>query len=138
MFGCDACQDACPWNSHRSRTGHPRFAPGPLGKGPLLRDLLRLDPAAFTRATPKSALKRAKRDGLVRNAATAAGNSGDPDLVPPLADLLTDASPAVRSHAAWALGRLGGVTARGALERARSDGDAGVRLEVDAALDELS
>ena len=47
VFGCDACQDACPWNSHRSRTGHPRFAPGPLGKGPLLRDLLRLDPAAF-------------------------------------------------------------------------------------------
>ena len=133
VFGCDACQDACPWNSHRSREGHPRFAPGPLGRGPSLRRLLSLDDDGFREATPKSAIKRAKRDGLVRSAATAAGNSGDRSLAEPLGRLLAeDPAPSVRRHAAWALGRLGG---REALERARRDEDPAVRAEVEAALE---
>jgi epoxyqueuosine reductase len=134
VFGCDACQDACPWNAHRTRGGHERLAPGPLGRGPLVRDLLTLDEAGFTLATPKSALKRAGRSGLVRSAATAAGNSGDLSLVPDLAALLRDPVPAVRAHAAWALGRLGGAAAWRALEGARADEDEGVRAEVAGAL----
>lgn len=134
VHGCDACQDACPWNRHRTRRGHPRFAEGAMGRGPLLRDLLRLDDDAFTRLTPKSPLKREHRAGFVRNAAVAAGNSGDRALAPELADLLSDPSPLVRAHAAWALGRLGGEAARAALQRALADPDAAVRSEAAAAL----
>jgi epoxyqueuosine reductase len=135
VFGCDACQDACPWNRHRTREGHPRFGPGPLGRGPELRRLLRLDADGFRAATPKSGLKRARREGLVRSAATAAGNSDDRSLVPELSRLLReDADVSVRRHAAWALGRLRGPAARAALERARSDPSELVRAEVESAL----
>lgn len=138
VFGCDVCQDVCPWNSHRSREGHPRFAPGPLGPGPSLRRLLRLDEDGFRAATPKSALKRTRRGGLVRSAATAAGNAGDRGLVPELAELLAaDEAVPVRRHAAWALGRLGGAAARSALERARRDPSPEVRAEVAEALARL-
>ena len=144
VFGCDACQDACPWNRHRSRAGDPRLSSPrvasngrqSIGRGPGLSALMQLDEAAFTRATPASAIKRTRRDGLVRNAATAAGNSGDDGLVPDLARLLReDPAPSVREHAAWALGRLGGVTARRALEAAAGDPDPGVRAEVSASLE---
>src|SRR5438034_8152820 len=54
---------------------------------------------------------RAKRRGLLRNAAVALGNSENPDAVPPLAAALADPEPLVRAHAAWALGRLGGARA---------------------------
>ena len=138
IFGCDVCQDVCPWNAHRTRTGHPRFSPGPLGRGPLLADLLELDAPGFTAATPKSAVKRARRDGLVRSALTAAGNSGDRALGEKAARLLADdAAPSVRRHAAWALGRLAGAPARRALEAARADDDPSVRDEVARALDGL-
>ncbi|MEM7246061.1 MAG: tRNA epoxyqueuosine(34) reductase QueG [Acidobacteriota bacterium] len=134
VFGCDACQDACPWNRHRHRSGHPRFAPGPLGRGPRIERLLRLDADAFTAATPKSAVKRARREGLVRSAAVAAGNSGDRELAPELGRLLNDEHASVRVHAAWALGRLGGARARTLLEGARTDESAEVRAEVERAL----
>lgn len=136
LHGCDACQDACPWNRHRMRTGHPRFAEGPLGRAPLLTDVLRMDDAAFMAATPKSAIKREGRRGLVRNAIVAAGNSGDDALEPELTALLDDPEPLLRAHAAWALGRLGGRAARAALERARHDPDARVREEAEAAMGE--
>lgn len=131
VFGCDACQDVCPWNRHRSRSGDPRFTPGPLGRGPLLSELLQLDAARFRQATPKSALKRARREGLVRSAATAAGNSGDTDLVPLLGRLLDDPDESVRTHAAWALGRLGGRQARDLLDRVARDPAVGVRREAE-------
>lgn len=135
VFGCDACQDVCPWNAHRSRKGHPRFADAPVAQAPLLRELLRLDDAGFAALTPKSAMKRGGRPGLVRSAATAAGNAGEHALVPDLDRLLRDdPSAAVRCHAAWALGRLGGPAARAALERALGDADEEVRAEARAAL----
>jgi len=138
VHGCDACQDACPWNRHRLRRGHGGLGVGPISRGPLLRDLLRLDDGAYAALTPKSALKRERRAGLVRNAALAAGNSGDRDLVPELADLLRDEDVSVRSHAAWALGRLGGSAAREALERTlRSDPDPRVRDEAEGSLARL-
>jgi epoxyqueuosine reductase len=135
VFGCDACQDACPWNRHRTREGDARFAPRLLGRGPSTRALLRLDEATFRAQTSRSALRRAGRDGLVRSAATSAGNSGDTSLVADLAPLLDDPAAAVRAHAAGALGRLGGDAARRALERARRDDDASVRFEAEQALE---
>jgi epoxyqueuosine reductase len=78
---------------------------------------------------------RTRRRGLLRNVAVALGNSGNPAAVAPLVAALADHEPLVRAHAAWALGRLGGRTARAALERAwRVERDADVRSELDAAL----
>jgi epoxyqueuosine reductase len=119
VFGCDACQDACPWNAHRTRTGERRFAPGRIGRGPALRDLLRMDEAAFRKLTSRSAVRRAGRAGLVRSAATAAGNARDETLVPELAALLRDPDAAVREHAAWALERIGTPAARRAVGETR-------------------
>ncbi len=134
VHGCDACQDACPWNKHRHRAGHARFAEGPLGRAPLLRDLLRLDDAAFAALTPKSAVKREGRVGLVRNAAIAAGNSGDDGLEPELVALISDPAPGVRAHAAWALSRLGHSRGRAAVEGLLGDPDGEVRAEAAALL----
>ena len=82
-----------------------------------------------------SALRRVRRRQLLRNAAVALGNVGGPADEPALAGALADREPLVRGHAAWALGQLGGRTARAALERARRvEPDPGARSELDAAL----
>ena len=82
-------------------------------------------------------MKRAKREGLARNAAIALGNSGDRAVVPAVATALhTHDSAIVRGHAAWALGQLGGSIARSALDSARTtDPDAYVLGEITVALE---
>jgi epoxyqueuosine reductase len=88
---------------------------------PRLPELMMLDGAAFSRRFSKSAVKRTKRRGLLRNVAVALGNTKNPDAVPALTHALEcDPDPLVRSHAAWALGQVEGASARDALERARS------------------
>ncbi len=84
-------------------------------------------------------MKRAKRRGLLRNVAVALGNSGNRDAVAPLARALASEPEAlVRSHAAWALGRLGGCASRRSLERRASDeNDADVSREIRAALESM-
>src|SRR6185503_4232521 len=102
---------------------------------PSLPELVRLDTAAFEARFAGTAITRTTRRGLVRNAAVALGNSGNPSAGPPRVDALGDADPLLRGHAAWALGRLGGTTARGALARARRrDPSAEARAEIDSAL----
>ena len=129
VFGCDLCQEACPWN------GEARDAAGAEGLAPHLPSLLALDEAGFRARFGKTAVARAKRRGLLRNAAVALGNSGNTDAVPALAAALADPEPLVRGHAAWALGRLGGAAARRALEAARARGtDGGAAAEIEAAL----
>jgi epoxyqueuosine reductase len=82
-----------------------------------------------------TAVMRAKRRGLARNAAVAIGNSGDRALVPVLIEAIrAHDEPLVRAHAAWALGRLGGRTAREALEGRRDKDDETVDLEIKMAL----
>jgi epoxyqueuosine reductase len=115
IFGCDVCQEACPWNRDA------RDANAADALTPSLPALLALDDAAFRARFRHTAVTRAKRRGLLRNVAVALGNSGNADAVPPLARALdAEPEPLVRSHAAWALGRLGGRAARRALERAQS------------------
>jgi epoxyqueuosine reductase len=129
VFGCDVCQEVCPWNRD-ARDAADHF------HAPFLPDLLALDEAAFRRRFGGTAVTRARRRGLLRNAAVALGNTGNRDAVRPLVAALADPEPLVRGHAAWALGRLGGTTARAALDRAyRGDGDPGVRAEACEALD---
>jgi len=80
-------------------------------------------------------VRRVKRDGFVRNVVIALGNSGRPDAVAPLVQGMSDASPLVRGHAAWALGRLGTPDALMALRQVRTtETDPDVLAEIDPAL----
>lgn len=80
-------------------------------------------------------MKRAKLEGLQRNAAVAMGNRLESRYVAPLAEALREGEPLVRGHAAWALGRIGGEEALDALRKALiTEGDEGVRGEIEAAL----
>ncbi|MBI3303646.1 MAG: tRNA epoxyqueuosine(34) reductase QueG [Deltaproteobacteria bacterium] len=133
IFGCDICQEVCPWNE---KFGRPRddvvdelF--------PSLPALMTLDEAGFRTRFGCSAVRRAKRRGLLRNVAVALGNSGNPEAIPPLRAALRDPEPLVRGHAAWALGRFAEPETRTALQRHLDhEEDGQVRAEVLAALSE--
>jgi epoxyqueuosine reductase len=137
IFGCDLCQEVCPVNT-RPAAPDPdalaAFGP-PIEARPRLEELLTLDDEAFRRRFRESALWRTRRAGLLRNVCIALGNVADRGSVPALAGALDDPEPLVRGHAAWALGRLGGMAARAALTRALSrEADAWVRDECGLAL----
>jgi epoxyqueuosine reductase len=133
IFGCDICQEVCPWNSDAAR------AAASEDLAPDLAQLMMLDAEGFRRRYGKTAVSRTKRRGLLRNAAVALGNSGNGDAVAILIRTMeAEPEPIVRGHAAWALGRLGGRLARAALERARSrEEEASVKVETDNALSGL-
>ena len=115
VFGCDICQDVCPWNRRRRHRGGPAFEPRPGLVAPELAELASLDEEMFRQRFRKSAVKRAKRRGLLRNVAVAMGNAGDPSRRPLLETLSRDEDGVVREHALWALRKLekktGGVAA---------------------------
>ena len=109
-FGCDVCQEVCPWNRRAATTRDPAFAGGP----PLLpEDVLRLDDTAFGERFRRSALWRARRSGLLRNAAIVLGNRGEASSVPVLQGALTDPDPIVRRAAGRALSRMGAARGEG-------------------------
>jgi len=128
IFGCDICQEVCPWNEEG------RLQVSELQ--PYLSDLLALDEAGFRARFRNSAIKRAKRRGLLRNVAVALGNTGNPDAVPILEQSLREEpEPLVRLHVAWALGRLGGDRSRKALQiAATAERDQAVATEIEVAL----
>ena len=138
LFGCDICQQVCPWNRRFSRpTTDAAFAPRASLHPPDLRPLLTPPTPDSTLSLRGSPLKRARRNGLARNAAVVAGNlRADEHLSALEQALLGDSQPMVRGHAAWALGERGDQTARELLRRARAqEADAGVLAEIDAALE---
>jgi epoxyqueuosine reductase len=106
VFGCDICQDVCPWNRRRRAYGGPSFEPRAGLVGPSLPELAALDDEAFRARFRRNPIKRAKRRGLLRNVAVAMGNSGDARHKPTLERLADDEDPLVREHARWALARL--------------------------------
>ncbi len=137
IFGCDICQQVCPWNQRfGAAEGDPAFAPRPELPAPALIPELQLDPQAFSQKFKGSPLKRTRRDGYLRNVALALGNQGDPAAVPALRRaLLEDPEPLVRGHAAWALGQIGGEAAEAALRLAvRHEKDSEVLDEIDRSL----
>jgi len=136
IFGCDDCQEVCPWNRFAVKTADPDFAERPEQQTPELTGLLALDDAAFAARYAGTALRRAGRDRFARNAAVALGNLRDRRAVPALRRaLLQDHDPFTRGHAAWALGRIGGGEARAALaEGAAAEADAEARREIEYAL----
>ena len=136
VFGCDICQEVCPWNQRFARpTLEPAFQPGPDALAPKLVDLLALDAADFRSRYRSSAVLRAKRRGLLRNAAVAMGNWGDHSAVVPLTRALRGDEPLVRGHAAWALGQIAGPEARSALAAAAgAETDPWVQEEISLSL----
>lgn len=112
VFGCDICQEVCPWNgTARETLADPlglreRLAPRESWKNPTLAWVLGLDEDTWRVATRRSALRRARYRGLLRNALVAAGNSGDTRLVPLIEGHATGPDPLLREHAEWALERL--------------------------------
>jgi epoxyqueuosine reductase len=106
IYGCDDCLAVCPWNKFAQATRDTKLALREELNAPRLRDLVRLDDAAFRRTFAKTPVKRTGRDRFVRNVLIAIGNSDDPTFVPEAERLLSDRSPLVRAAAVWALGRL--------------------------------
>jgi len=105
LFGCDVCQDVCPWNTKASSTREAAFVPHAPLESPAT--LLAMTPEAFRARFRGSAMSRAKRGGLLRNAALVLGTRRDRDAVPALTRALDDVEPAVRAAARWALDRIG-------------------------------
>jgi epoxyqueuosine reductase len=112
VFGCDICQDVCPWNRKRRHRGQQVFEPREGFVEPDLAELSGLDEEGYRERFRGSAVKRAKRRGFLRNVAVALGNSGDPRHLSVLETLARDADPLVREHALWAMERLGGTKPR--------------------------
>ncbi len=124
VFGCDVCQEVCPFQRFSTPTPHTDFVPVDFKRAaPPLSDLLSLDDEQFKRIFAGSPVERIKRERLVRNACIAAGNSRDPSLIPLLENALDDRSALVRGHAAWALRQLNGMHAKTQIKRALTHED---------------
>ena len=125
VFGCDICQDVCPWNREAAVTQRPEFQPGLGGQprpahtageespahtlvNPDLRWLATMSEEDFRQTFRASPVKRTKRSGLRRNAVIAMGNSGDRRLLPLLRQLESDDDSVVAEHARWARRKLEG------------------------------
>lgn len=137
VFGCDVCQEVCPYTKAAAPEPDPAFLPRSIEHAyPSLRRLLAMAEAEFRATYRGTAVTRAKRRGLARNAAIALGNVGTEEDVPHLAAALAHHDePLVRGHAAWSLGQLGGAAARTALQRGESsETDVSVREEIALAL----
>jgi epoxyqueuosine reductase len=132
LFGCDICQQVCPWNERFARSPTtPDPAPTPGSPAP--------DPAGYLDgriSLTSTALARARRDGMARNAAIVLGNRGDAADIDRLRQaMLEHTEPRIRSHAAWALGEIGGPAAEESLEgAAAAETDTEVRAEITLAL----
>ncbi len=137
IFGCDICQEICPYNVKARPTEEKRYAPRKELYTPDLIPLLSLDEEEFRRRFRGSPILRAKRRGLLRNVAVALGNTKNSEAVPALARVLDDRETLVRGHVAWALGQIGSPQAIGALEkRLPVENDPAVRMEIQDAISE--
>jgi epoxyqueuosine reductase len=117
VFGCDICQEVCPVNRKETPTKETDFGRRNLSVADLV-EILQMTDDDFLERFAGSPIMRAKLVGLQRNACVALGNLKAATAVPALANALATGAPLVRSHAAWALGRIGGVDAGNTLASA--------------------
>jgi epoxyqueuosine reductase len=107
IYGCDACQECCPWVRRFSASRPDRFLAFDAERfAPDLMELMTLDAAAFRERYRRTPLVRTKRRGLLRNAAVALGNAGEREALPVLRRALDDPEALIREHAAWAIARI--------------------------------
>lgn len=140
VFGCDVCQDVCPYTGAAAERPDPEFMPATVENAyPSLELLASMDERTYLKLFAGTAVTRAKRRGLARNAAIALANSGDERAVPILRRMLFEHDePLARSHAAWGYAHLAGATACDELATVRlQDDDPLVQSEIDQALSEL-
>lgn len=104
IFGCDICQDVCPWNRRERFTADDTFFPRAFA--PPLAELARMEEDTFRRMFRSTPVWRAKYRGLLRNVAIAMGNAGDPKFLPLLAELSENADPAVAQAAKFSIERI--------------------------------
>lgn len=138
LFGCDICQEVCPWNDRFAEPTHdPAFQPRPMLEQADRLEILQMSPEDYRLRLRGSPLKRTKRQGLLRNAAVNAGNRGDPRAIDDLKRILREEPhPMPRTHAAWALGRLGAAEVLD--DALPQEDDPEVRNEIKQALSEIS
>lgn len=149
LFGCDVCQEVCPWNQRAVEREATSLRPSPMGResdgsifqpaadmNPLdLIGLFDLDEDAFRHRFRHTPLWRAKRRGILRNAAIVLGNQRAAIAIPVLTRGLNDSEPLVRGACAWALGQIGGVATAEALKaRFGIEADEYVRSELAEAM----
>ncbi|MBI1281220.1 MAG: tRNA epoxyqueuosine(34) reductase QueG [Anaerolineaceae bacterium] len=137
VYGCDVCQDVCPFQRFAVPSKEIAFYPPDLNHvAPHIVDLLALDDATFHQRYYGSPIYRIKRERLVRNACIAAANWGHDTAVLPLQTLISDSSPLVRTHAAWALHQILGEDSRRFLQnKLLRETDAHVREEIQSLLE---
>jgi epoxyqueuosine reductase len=109
VFGCDICQDVCPWNRKAPHSGLPEFAPREELVNPALDWLAEMSAEEFRASFRGSPIRRAKHAGMRRNAAIAMGNSGREEFVPILKAMIEDSESSVAESADWAVRRLRSV-----------------------------
>jgi len=134
IFGCDVCQQVCPWNRRAPGASQLEFRPErqPL---PSAEEWVAFSEEQFEECFGKTPFSRPGRIGMARNAAIAMGNSHENSHVPALSAAMCDESPLVRAAAAWALGEMTGRAPRKILEQHLvEESDAAVRAEIQNAL----
>lgn len=109
IFGCDICQDVCPWNNKADTVTEKAFLPREGLVGPDLKTVAALDQKQFSGLFKDSPIKRSKRKGFIRNVLVAIGNSGDQAFEGQVFKLLDDNEPLIRKHAVWALSKISGM-----------------------------
>ena len=135
IFGCDICQQVCPWNMDVPRSNEKGLQPRPENVAPHLIDLMKLDETSFNKRFRNSPIKRAKRRGFLRNVAVALGNWANVEAIPALCLGLDDEEMLVRIHSAWALGQISDLQAKTKLENAKlTEKTPEVLEEIEAAL----
>src|SRR5262249_91286 len=132
LFGCDVCQDVCPWNRRAPVTSEPAFKPLAEMNHVDLATLFEMDEAVFRERFRHTPLCRANRPGLLRNPAIVLGNRPCEDALPTLVRGLNDDDPLVRAACGWAIGKYSCLNAARALEdRLATESHPTVRLEIE-------
>ncbi len=134
LFGCDICQDVCPWNRKATNTEESGLLPD-ISSVRDAASFLLITEEEFKSRYKRTPFSRPNREGMARNAAIILGNSGDEKWISALNAGLQDSSYLVRGASAWALGRmLNEQTRKFLLARRTAEADASVLAEIDSAL----